>query len=151
MSKNFDEEVRAERLARDKTFVIGGETFTYMADFTPEQFTELVSEYAAMTPETTPAREATRIVDDAISGFLATDDDRERWTMLRVRESSGSEVEAAEELAVTAYDMRQVLLFLIEGQTGRPTEAPSQSGNGREGTGRRSTEPSSSRVVASGG
>lgn len=150
MSKNFDEEVRAERLTRDRTFVIGGETFAYLADFTPEQFSEIVAEYVAMDTSTVPHGKATSIVDEAIAGFLADDDNRERWAALRSR-NGGGDIEVAEELAVTAYDMRQVLLYLIQEQTGRPTEAPSRSGNGRESTGRRSTERSSSQVVASGG
>jgi len=148
VSKNFDEEVRAERFARDRTFVIGGETFEYRADFTPEQFSELVAEYVAMDSSKSTAAEATRIVDDTIKGFLAGDDERERWVALRARE--GGNAAEASELAVIAYDMRQVLLFLIQEQTGRPTEAPSPSGNGRESTGQRSTEPSSFDLVASG-
>jgi hypothetical protein len=149
VSKNFDEEVRAERFARDKTFVIGGETFSYAADFTPEQFSEIVAEYVAMPVATVSAQESARIVDGAIKGFLGADEESERWDALRARAGGGAE--SADELAVTAYDMRQVLLFLIQEQTGRPTEAPSRSGNGRESTGQRSTEPSSSAVVASGG
>jgi hypothetical protein len=149
VSKNFDEEVRAERFSRDRTFVIGGETFEYRADFTPEQFSELLAEYVGMPAATVPANEATRIVDEAIKNFLASDDDRERWGGLRTRE--GGDASDPSELAIIAYDMRQVLLYLIQEQTGRPTEAPSLSGNGRESTGQRSTEPSSSVVVASGG
>ncbi|MDF2751660.1 MAG: hypothetical protein K0S82_42 [Gaiellaceae bacterium] len=151
MSKNFDEEVRAERLTRDNTFVIGGEEFAFRLDFTPEQFSELTADYAAMQIETMKPGEATTIVDETIKGFLYDDENRERWDALRARAGGEEGVENAEDLAVTAYDMRQVILFLIQEQTGRPTEAPSRSGNGRESTGLRSTAPSSSQVVASGG
>lgn len=149
MAKNFDEEVRAERLLRDKTFIIGGETFEYLADFTPEQFGELVEEYAQMDVVTVTREESTRVVDAAIRGFLQDEDNRKRWDALRARRGGG-EVEDPAGLAVIAYDMRQVLLWLIQEQTGRPTEAPSQSGNGQGRTGMRSTEPSSSVLVASG-
>jgi len=141
VSKDFDAEVRAERFERDNTFVIGGETFGYFVSLRPERFQEIIAEYAKTTIETA-GEEMTRIVDETIKGFIVSAEDRERWGEVRARD---------DEQAISSRDMREVLLYLIQEQTGRPTEAPSPSGNGRSETGAASTEPSSSRVVASGG
>ena len=136
---NFDEE-REQRKLRPTTFQIGGETFTFLIGLRPEAFSEKIQEYAdSLDNDTLTGLERLAIVDRAIENFLATDDDRERWKMVRAREED----------AVTSGDMRRVLLWLIEQQTDLPTTAPSSSGNGRETTGTSSTARSSSRQAAS--
>jgi hypothetical protein len=138
VGKNFDE-ARAERLARDTTFHIGGETFTYVGDMRPEDFQDAIQEWLLVTP-VTPTKEVLPIIDRVIGNFLVSEEEHERWLALRQRK----------EEPITSGDMQDVLLFLIGVQTGRPTEAPSSSGGGRENGGVRSTERSSLPVVVSG-
>ncbi len=137
LGMNFDE-AREERSSRPNTFQIGGEVFSFRRGLRPETFTEYIAEYAEM-PLDTKGDEVIRIIDRTIVNFLAGDDADECWRKVR----------SHDEDALTAGDMRKVLLWLIEEQTDRPMEAPSSSGNGRETTGERSTERSSSRRAAS--
>jgi hypothetical protein len=139
IGRDFDAD-RAERQARPSTFVLGGELFKFKTGLRPEAFNEILVEYRATTGAT-PSDEMLAIVDQTICNFLDGDDQISRWQALREREED----------AVTAYDMGQVLVWLIEQQTGRPTEARSSSGNGRADSGKRSTGRSSLPPVASGG
>lgn len=131
---NFDEE-RAKRKALPNTFTLAGETFTFKRGLRPETFEEYVKEYAEMGSDDPKSLE---IVDRTITNFLDGDAEAERW----------KDVRAQEDDAITAGDMRKVLIWLIEEQAdNRPTEASSLSGNGDAPTGTRSTESSSSRPV----
>ncbi len=136
---NFDE-AREERRARPNTFQIGGEVFTFRRGLRPEEFSELIQEYAdSLDNAKLKGLERTAIVDRTIIRFLEVEEDGERWAALRQRDED----------AITAGDMQKVLLWLIEEQTERPTTAPSSSGNGGATTGKRSTGRSSSRRAAS--
>jgi hypothetical protein len=137
IGRDFDEE-RKERKTRPDTFLLGGELFQFKTGLRPETFNEITQEWRETTPAT-PSVELLAIIDTTICNFLDGDDQIARWRTLREREED----------AVTSYDMGQVLIWLIEQQTGRPTEAPSSSGNGRKESGTRSTGRSSSPRVVS--
>lgn len=131
--RNFDEE-RAERYSRDTTFKIGGETFKFRIGMRPELYAEITREYRESLGQVTPALEAIRIADHTIEGFLVDEEEINRWRALREREDD----------PITQWDMGQVIVFMLGEQMGRPTAAPSSTGNGRSETGQISTEPSSS-------
>lgn len=135
--RDFDAE-RQERYERSRKFRIGGEVLTFHRGIRPEAFSEITAPYNELTADTPPA-EAIRVMDDTISGFLETDEDRENWKKIRARE----------EQAITARDMREVLDMIFEEQTGRPTPSPEPSPNGDASAGETSTDSSSSDPVDS--
>lgn len=149
LGRDFDED-RAERLARPRTFKMGGEIFTIKTAMRPETFADYTEDYYRVTFDPkVRGREVVKVFDETIERFLdSADDSPERWRALRERHND--KPESGEEADVTSGDMHEILMWVFELQTNRrPTRAPSSSGNGRETTGRRSTERSSSGVVVS--
>lgn len=132
--KDFDA-AREERNdpAVDRTFRIGGELFEYRSSVRPE---DLVA-YDELTLST-PAGEVLRVADETIKVFLKDDDNRERWDALRARTED----------PITGRDINDLTVWLIQMQTGRPTPAPSPSGDGRAPNGTPSTENSSPALAA---
>ena len=111
--KNFD-----EILAQDREFTVAGETF-HWRDVRPEVLT-------AFEPSETDADDsnaAWRLMDDQILLFIQKDE-HDRWRELRARDES----------PVTIAQLNAILLWLMEEQTGRPTQAPSPSASGRTPT-----------------
>lgn len=146
--RNFDEE-RAQRFSRERSFTIGGETFTFKIGMHPDSFNDRVAEYETVTLRT-GGNDAVRIYSDTIASFLQSDDDRERWRVVRDKRADVDETDDPSELALTAEDLLKVLMWIFEEQTGgRPTQAPASSGNGQRRSGQTSTELSSSPPVVS--
>lgn len=146
--RNFDEE-RADRLTRERSFVIGGQTFTFRLGLHPDVFQECIAPWRSVT-SITPDEEARVAISQTIKNFLATEEDQERWdALLRDLRAEVGDGVVASELAITAQDQFKVMMWMIEEQTGHPTNARSSSGNGRERSGTRSMEPSYSPPVVS--
>lgn len=148
LGRDFDEE-RAERFARPRTFKMGGKEFTFKVGFRPEIYAEYVTEYfEVMFRPGARGTEMLAVLDRMIPKFLdSVDDSPARWEELRARHIE--DPEGAEESDVTIGDMHDLIEWLMEQQTGRPTRPRSSSGNGRGRTGQSSTDPSSSGVVVS--
>jgi hypothetical protein len=134
--KDFDAD-RKERHAQrevdlgDRTFQLGGRTFTYKANV-PYDF---LKDIAAVNNSTegdsvieTLERFCVDIIEDDPEGFLA---------VLRSREDP-----------VTFADLNELTTWLMEQQVRRPTSAPSSSTDGRVTTGTDSTEVSSEQPAA---
>lgn len=133
--KDFDER-RRERAARDRGFTLGGEQFVMKPGVRPE----ILVAYEGIPPEATPEQKI-GVLDGVIIGFL--EDEAEatvRWTRAR----------AIEDNPVTLQDMQDLIEWLIEQQTGRPTGQPSVSSPGGGGTVTPLTAASSSPVAAGG-
>jgi len=114
--RNFD-----DMLAQDREFTVGGETF-HWRDVRPEVLTA----FEPSEPEENGKPDdgaAWRLMDDQILLFI-TQDEHARWRELRARD----------ERPVTIAQLNAILLWLMEEQTGRPTEAPSPSAPGRTKT-----------------
>lgn len=111
MPRDFD-----ELLAKDRTFIVRGETFSFV-DASPEILTSFD---ASMNGDDQDENAVWKLMDAQIMLFLR-DSDRERWQKLRARE----------EEPVTIAQLTEILTWLMEQQTGRPTEAPSPSEAGR--------------------
>lgn len=111
MARDFD-----ELLPKDRSFKVRGETFDFQ-DVGPEVLT-------AFEPSTNGAEEDPnaiwKLMDEQIMLFLK-ESDRERWRTLRART----------EQPVTIAQINAILTWLMEEQTGRPTEQPSPSAPGR--------------------
>ena len=108
--KNFD-----EMKATDREFTVAGETF-HWRDVRPEVLT-------AFEPSENgggDANAAWRLMDDQILLFLEADE-LDKWRQLRERDEN----------PVTIAQLNAILLWLMEEQTGRPTEQPSPSAPGR--------------------
>jgi hypothetical protein len=106
----------------DLKFEIGGETFQ-MHTVRPE----VIDSWPKKTPSDQTYLQALGLIDGQIKEFLSADD-HPRWDALRARETD----------AVTFAQMNDVLTWMVEVQTGRPTQPPSPSADS-PGT----TEPSS--------
>ncbi len=113
--KNFD-----DMLPQDREFTVGGETF-HWRDVRPEVLTSFEPSRNGDQPDDENA--AWRLMDDQILLFLAKDE-TEKWRNLRAREDN----------PVTIAQLNAILLWLMEEQTGRPTQAPSPSASGRTPT-----------------
>ena len=120
MSKNFDQErLQAIEEMGDRTFELGGETFTRRATIRPET----ANQYAALLQdflEDLPAAETLKRTDETILILIETEG-HERWRALREREDD----------AIDNRTIAKVLNWLVAEMAGRPTEAPKSSGNGR--------------------
>ena len=134
MPMNFDEERKAEIDALgDRSFEVGGETFTRRATIRPET----ALSYAALFQGELTPEESLKASDNGIMALIESEG-HERWLALRAREDD----------ALDNKTINKVLTWLIAQASGRPTEAPSSSGNGRKRTGTKSTDESSSPVAA---
>lgn len=112
--KDFDTE-RALRVERDRTFKLGGRTFTRKAGVKPEALTE----YEDM-PDDVSAQDAVAIMDRTLLAFLIPED-----------HASFNEMRSEEaENEVTVDDLADLVRWLIAENTGRPTSKPSPSSDG---------------------
>lgn len=110
MARNFDEE-----LNQDLAFTIGGEQFE-MRYVRPEVLAIWEEE-----PDIEKSSEVLKKQDERIAHFLASDADRERWYRLREREDN----------ALSLVHVNELLRWMVEVQTARPTNPPSPSVVGR--------------------
>ena len=106
-------------LAQDRTFKVRGETFTWR-----EVKPEILSSWEPAKKNGKEEDDVWAIMDQQVVFMLETDVERERWKALRDREDK----------PVTIAQMRSILEWLVEEQTGRPTEPPSTSVPGRGST-----------------
>lgn len=131
MGKNFDEK-RSQRPARtveERTFTIGGVSLVQRdpRDVKPEALTP----YEQITKESPLSTDLGAM--DAIVVALLEPDSQQAWKELRARDKD----------VITPEDITDVLQYLIEQVTGRPTGQPSASGPGANGTEASSTATSS--------
>jgi hypothetical protein len=125
--KDFDE-ARAERSTRDRSFKIGGETFTRRLAVRPEA----MEEFARMRKDDVDLA-GFEIFDRTFYAFVEPDG-HERWKALREREDD----------PLNYADIMDVCAWLVAEETGRPTPALSLSTSGQERSATTSTEGSSS-------
>lgn len=148
MPRNFDEDrdrriaerrARWEEEGRDRSFVLGGEVFEY-ADFIPDScFMLLMGIGPAMTNKEVWTR-----VNQALPEMIALGETpAERGETLERLGVALAKVEYA--------DVQAAAFWILEEHLGRPTQAPSPSGERRETTGDDSTDSSSSPQEASAG
>ena len=110
MARNFD-----DLLTKDRTFTIRGEKFNYQ-DVRPEILTAF-----ELRPERKVSEQSTwDLFDQQVMVFLPAEQ-HERWKELRAREKD----------PVTICQLTELIKWLMEAQTGRPTEQPSPSVSGR--------------------
>ena len=109
MSKDFD-----EILNKEHKFTVRGETFAFH-DTSPE----VLSTFDISTNGDDPSA-VWKSIDTQIMLFLE-EEEHERWATLRSRQKD----------PVTIAQLTAILEWLMETQTGRPTETPSPSASGR--------------------
>lgn len=107
-----------ELLAQDREFRVQDQTFTWK-DVRPEILTAFEVDVNGDDPNSVWA-----MMDKQILLFLP-EAEQEKWTKLRADDSK----------PVTIAQMNAILTWLMEEQTGRPTEAPSPSASGPGKTG----------------
>lgn len=135
MPKNFD-----ELLQQDLTFIVRGETFR-MEYVQPEVLAAWEDEESAQLEsdedEKKTAQASIDRLDERIASFLP-DGEKDRWKELRARKDG----------AVPFVQLREIVRWMVEVQSERPTETPSPSGAGRGRTARSSTVSAASPVAA---
>lgn len=138
--KNFDE-ARAEREVRDRSFQIGGESFTYRPAVAPEGILRWSQMTGGEMPDLTEV-EAIEIFDETVNAFLEPGQ-AEKWS--RVRDPQAKH-------PLNLSDLRDLVSWLFEEQAGRPTTQPSDSSGGSEKseTGTSSTDASPLQAVPAG-
>lgn len=136
--KNFDE-ARREREQRDRGFQIGGEDFTYRPAVAPEAILNWSKMTGGEMGDDLTEEAALSIFDETVVAFLEPGQD-EKWAKVR-------DPKAAHPLNIS--DLRELVSWLFEEQSGRPTEPPSDSsdGPGSPTTGTPSTEGSPLQAV----
>lgn len=117
--KDFDEARTAARDAEERSFKLGGETFTIRPAVRPET---LVA--ASRVRQDSEIADDVAAFDEMLEGFLEPGD-RDRYRELRLRETD----------PVTFADLMAVAQWAVEVNTGRPTEQPSPSTPGLKPTG----------------
>lgn len=103
-----------ELLAKEREFKVQDQSFTWR-DVRPEVLTAFEADANGDDPNA-----VWNLMDAQILLFIEPDQ-HERWAELRSREDK----------PVTIGQMNAILTWLMEEQTGRPTEQPSPSGAGR--------------------
>lgn len=117
--KDFDQ-VREERRQADRSFKIGGETFVRKVGVRPE----VLAEYEKLE-ETTAATETLELIDGIVVDLIEdADGGHDRYRALRQREED----------PLSLADMQEMVQWLVEEETGRPTQPPSPSTRGPGGT-----------------
>lgn len=134
--KDFDSERQERHAARekemgDRTFVLGGEKFTYRATVS-----YTVLEYIANTGEL----EGGDLIHNLERGCVDLLDDGQEERFLAVLRSTENPLSFA--------DLNDLCTWLTEAQVGRPTLAPLPSTAGDATTSTSSTDDSSSPLVA---
>lgn len=119
-------ETRLEEFG-DREVILGGETLLFKVNVPYGIFIELDEMRTAGDPLST-FRRGEEIIFSLVDG----DEDALERARKNLRET------------LTANDLLELLNVLIEDNSGRPTQAPSSSGNGRTATGTSSTDTSSS-------
>lgn len=118
MPKNFD-----ELIASDLSFIVRGETFR-MEYVRPEVLAAWEDEEEVVLdadePDKKTAAAALERLDARICSFLS-EDEAKRWRALREREDG----------AVPYVQLREIVRWMVEVQSERPTETPSGSAGGR--------------------
>jgi hypothetical protein len=135
--KDFDtarHERRAELEAElgDRAFVLGGETFNFRAVTSYAVLSELSSEGREVT-----SREFIGIIEQTLAKMLEPGQEERLFTVLH-----------SEEDPLTFQDLLDLVSWITEQQTERPTQASSPSMGGGAPTSITSTDASSSRPVA---
>lgn len=120
MSKNFDA-ARGERARRDRGFTIAGETFSIKAAVRPE----VIAEWDAVTTDT-PSEDGIAACERIVESFLETPEQYRRWTELRASELDGN--------PISVEDLVAVVQWMVEANTGHPTEPPASSTRGPQVT-----------------
>ena len=110
--------------AQDLTFEVEGEKFT-MFVVRPEV---LAAWEDAAIPET--AVDALKVIDERVCLMLGDNGQVERWHALRARDEN----------AVSIGVLRDVMEWMVEVQSARPTESPAPSARGRGKTATTSTD-----------
>jgi hypothetical protein len=130
------EVARQERATRDRTFELGGETFTHKAGVEMET----LADYYDMTTlrEDVSNKEAISIIDATVLAFLEPGQE-EKWHKVRHDPLH----------PITHSDAHSLIEGLLRSLSGRPTSPPSDSTDGPEETSTNSTEDSASKEPAS--
>jgi hypothetical protein len=111
MPRNFDQD-----LSEDLEFIVGGETFK-MKYVRPEVLASWEDE-----PVSDKSENALKQMDERIKMFLDNSNGAlERWDALRAREEN----------PIAMGQINDILLWMVEVQSGRPTIPPSPSATGR--------------------
>lgn len=129
--KNFDTDRKTREIpVEERTFQLGGETFVARSSVRPEALTKWDSISDDMN-----VTDVLKATDDTILALIEDGDNaHERYTALRAREDD----------PLTVPDLVEVGTWLVEVQTGRPTEPPTASTASLSTPGTKSTdEPSS--------
>lgn len=138
--KDFDA-VRTARIGSDeeRSFKILGEVFIAKASVKPEVLTKYENLEEAEGAQTT-----LEIIDELVLSMIQDGAEGEeaeaRYRAIRAREDD----------PIALADLQNIVEWLVERQTGRPTGKPGNSSAGRGRTGGRSTADSSSPVRAVG-
>ncbi len=115
--KNFDEARRAKHKAEgERTFVLGDETFVLRPAIHPS----ILERYDDLDNDT-PVKETMEIVDDLIVALIEPRDGAEdRYRAVRANQDDPISVE----------DLQDLIRWMMEIQTGRPTGPPGDSSPG---------------------
>lgn len=127
---------RNERAQRDRSFRLGGRDFVTRVSVAPET---ILPWTRMIQGEIDPDEEgALAIYDETVIGFLEPGQD-EAWKAVRDQNA---------EHPINLPDLRALVTWLFEEQTGRPTVPRSPSGSGPTASGTGSTDDSPSPVLA---
>jgi len=134
MPKDFDDHRRkkAEATRKEREFILGGEPFTARATVRPEAF----AAWDSLNMEEATPTEILKTADDTILQMIEKKDGaHDRYRAVRERDDDD---------AIGLEDLTDLIQWLVEVQSGRPTEPPSDSGPSPSETGTSSTADSSS-------
>lgn len=129
--RDYDEDRRKrheerEKLLGDRSFKLGGETFTFKANVSSDVLRRMTGESEFLTG----ASYISAIEESCLDFIEDSGDAHDRFRDLVKRQED----------PITMDDLQAVFTGLVEDAFQRPTQAPSLSGDGRETTGPSSTE-----------
>lgn len=120
---------REERLKGERSFKIGGETFTHRVAVAPE----VIHPWLEASDTADSEADWLKILDETVVAMLEPGQE-DKWRKVRDPEA---------ENPITQLDLSALMRWLIEVTTGRPTGQPSDSSSGSDGSGTSSTVVSS--------
>lgn len=132
--RDFDED-RAKREQTDRRFRLAGRDFRFLPAVRPEDFADYVDFIQDSTRYS--EHDAIKLLDRTVVAFLEPEFEQ-AWREAREEQSANP---------VTARDIIDLITWMTEVQSARPTEPSSASGTGDETGGTNSTEGTSSPVA----
>ena len=137
MARDFDEERRSRREDVEHSFTIADRTFTFRQAIRPDEIVDYYDLRDGMAVGL-DNKEGLALLDDTVLRLL-TPGQEDKWAEARAVDD--------DDLTIRLRDLHDIIEYVIEVTSGRPTVPPTDSSAGRNGTAATTSTPDSTSTV----